>query len=199
MDQRHPRAGAVEREGGFGGRIPGADHRTFLPVVGCALGEVVGGLRQFLAGNVQHVGRIEIAGGDHHVPGTHGVALPAAPAYTKREVPPLSFHLHHLLVLPHVQVEMFDYAAIIFQSLATSRLVAGRHEGHIAELQLLGGAEEGAVGGIQRDRTRHRTLVEEHALHPCPARRDANRQAARAGADYRDLDLLVQLLHAAPG
>ena len=68
MDHRHVRAGAVELERRFAGRVLAADDHHALPVVGMGLAVEVRDVRQVFACHAEHVGQAVVAHREHDRP-----------------------------------------------------------------------------------------------------------------------------------
>src|ERR1035441_10188851 len=66
------------------------------------------------------------------------------------------------LVLADVERVVLSDLAVVFEGLAAGGLLVGAGEGHVADLQQLGGGEEGHVRGVVEERVAKAALVDQH-------------------------------------
>src|SRR6266545_1084503 len=189
VHQRHARADPVQLQRRLDRAVAAAhDHHPLLPV-GVRLDEEMRHMRQILARDAERVGRFEVARGIDQPAGLDHFGLPLA-GMLRRDLEAVTQPRHppHLVVLPHVQLEVLRHLAVVRERLAPRGLLRSGDERHTADLQLVRRREERHVQGIAHQARDDGPLVEQRGREPRALRRHAYREAARTGADYREIE-----------
>src|ERR1017187_7800727 len=89
------------------------------------------------------------------------------------------------LVLADVERVVLSDLAVVFEGLAAGGLLVGAGEGHVADLQQLGGGEEGHVRGVVEERVAKAALVDQHRGEARALRLDGRSEERRVGKECR--------------
>jgi hypothetical protein len=123
VDEYGTRLPAIQVERSVDRGIAGADHNAILVEVGIAFLVVVVNVRQVFTGDVHQHGRVEVTGGDHHMPRT--VLLVAAILATCVQHKLVGvLDLFDRFVLTHVEIEIAHDALVVAECFAPVRFVA---------------------------------------------------------------------------
>ncbi len=138
--------------------------------------EVVPHVRQIFAADVECVDMVEVTGRQYQSVARDGLT-------SQRR---LNFIFSYQFgKRAHAQAFGPCHAAIVLERLFARRLGAGADERVIADLEALGGREEGHVDGIAHDRIRQGARVDHEGVDPTAFGRDGTGEAdrPRAGDD----------------
>ena len=182
MNQRHPGAGGEQLQRGLDGGVAAAHHGHVAPVVGVAVGKVMGALGQLLAGDAEAARGIEEAGGHHQ--GGAALLMPGAAAlHGHGEAGAVAARARHRAAGADRQREVVGHGAVVGDRLAAARLAVGTGERQAADGQLLRGGEEGHVGGEAVDGVDHGALLEDNMIQPGAGGGDGAGQSGGTGAN----------------
>src|ERR1017187_1254925 len=98
------------------------------------------------------------------------------------------------LVLADVERVVLSDLAVVFEGLAAGGLLVGAGEGHVADLQQLGGGEEGHVRRVVEERVAKAALVDEHRGEARALRLDGADHPRRPRADHQQV--ISRFVHA---
>ena len=82
---------------------------------------------------------------------------------------------------------MLGDLAVVFEGFGAGGLLVGAGEGHVADLEQLGGGEEGHVGGVVEERVAEAALVDEDDVEAGALRVDGAGHSGGAGADDEEI------------
>src|ERR1039457_2706259 len=150
---------------------------------------VVLDLGERFAGDGEVVGQVVIAGGDDQLAGAMGDGAVEAVSSMDGKVAVRALYALDRLVLAHVERVVLGDLAVVFEGLAAGGLLVGAGEGHVADLQQLGGGEEGHVRRIVEERVAKAALVDEDRGEARALRLDGAGHAGGAGADDEQIEL----------
>jgi hypothetical protein len=132
---------------------------------------------------VEVVGQVVVAGGDDELAGAVGDGAVEAVGCMDGKGAVRTRHALDGLVLADVEGVVLGDLAVVFEGLAAGGLLVGAGEGHVADLEQLGGGEEGHVRGVVEERVAEAALVDEHGGEAGALRLDGAGHAGGAGAD----------------
>ena len=144
-------------------------------------------LAQVLAGNVQVVGPVVVAGGDGQLAGLKRAGAAKAVHRMHRKAAVRARYPLHAMVLADVQPVEGRHAPVILERLVAVGLGIGAGKGNIADLQQFGRGEEGHVRGIVEERIADASLVHHHGAQTGLLRLDGAGQPGRPRAHHQQI------------
>ncbi len=191
VDEGDSSAVTVEIQRCDGGGIFAADDEDILIEVGMGLVIIMLDLGEIFAGNAEVVGQVIVAGGDDELAGAMNEFASELVGGVDGEVAIGTGYVIDVFVLADVEPVVLGDFAVVLESLGAGRLLIGRGEGHVADLEQLGRGEEGHVGGVIEVRVGVSPLVLENHAEAVALGCDGAGEAGGTGANDEDVEVGV--------
>lgn len=189
VDEGDARAVTPEIKSCDCGGILAADDEDVLVEVGMRFVIVMLDLGKIFAGNAEVVWQVIVAGGDDELAGAMDEFASELVGGLNGEVAIGTGYVVDVFVLADVEAVVLGDLAVVLEGLGAGRLLVGRGEGHVADLEQLGRGEEGHVSGVIEERVGEATLVHENDPEAVALGCDGAGEAGRAGANDEDVEV----------
>ena len=187
MNHGDVRAGAIQVQRRFRGRIFAANDDDISPPKRMRLGVVVRNVRQIFAGNAEAIGQVVVAGCDGNLLGGElrrdSLLIPRV----HDKMPVAALDALDAMAQAQIQVVVLDALAVILQGLGARGFLGGAGQRQVADLQQFRRREKDHVHRIVVEGIAEAALVDHQRPHAGAFGFDGAGQAGGAGADANQI------------